>query len=46
VDGQGESRVDITKMPSQALENMVFWEVITPEWRSEEVSVKIKLVVF
>lgn len=33
-----ESGIDIAKMPSQALEKMVFWEAIKPEWRSEEVS--------
>jgi len=34
-----ESGIDIAKMPPQALEKMVFWEVIKPEWWSEEVSV-------
>jgi len=32
------SGIDITKMPPQALEKMVFWERINPLWRSEEVS--------
>ena len=32
------SGIDITKMPPQALDKMVFWERIIPEWWSTEVS--------
>jgi len=32
------SGIDVTKMPPQALDKMVFWERITPEWRSTKVS--------
>ena len=30
--------IDITKMCPQGLDKMVFWEYITPEWWSTEVS--------
>ena len=33
-----ESGIDVAKMPRQALDKMVFWEHISPLWRSKEVS--------